>query len=147
MLMPSDDAMTEVYPARRMEVFTGAGHRRTWSDEAKAQIVAESYAGVETVCAVARRYGLVPTQLFGWRRELRKTAMAPAELTFAPVVVEPTTPPPPRTPAEPKAARRRSRRGQAGGIELEIDGVAVRVERGADAKTVAAIIRALKAPR
>jgi len=27
---------------RRMEVFTGAGHRRTWSPELNAQIVAES---------------------------------------------------------------------------------------------------------
>jgi transposase len=143
MMMPSDDAMTDAYPVRRMEVFTGAGRRRTWSDEAKAQIVAESYAGVETVCAVARRYGLAPTQLFGWRRELRK--MAPAELAFAPVVVAPAAEP--RIPAEPKVTRRRGRRSQAGGIELEIDGVAVRVERGADAETVAAIIRALKASR
>ncbi|MFC3722055.1 hypothetical protein [Neoaquamicrobium sediminum] len=38
-----------------------------------------------------------------------------------------------------KAAR------EAGVIELEIDGVAMRVGRGADAKTVAAVIRALKA--
>jgi len=38
MTMRSDDAMTEVYPVRRMEVFTGAGHRRTWSAEAKALI-------------------------------------------------------------------------------------------------------------
>ena len=43
-------------PARRIEVFTGAGRRRTWSSEAKAEIVAESYAGSETVCAVARRH-------------------------------------------------------------------------------------------
>ncbi len=33
----------------------------------------------------------------------------------------------------------------AGIIEVEIDGVTVRVSRGADAKTVAAVIRALKA--
>jgi transposase len=144
MMMSPDDAMTEGHPVRRLEVFTGAGHRRTWSDETKAQIVAESYAGVETVCAVARRYGLAPTQLFTWRRELRKVG-SPDELIFAPVVLEPT--PTPRTPPEQKAARRRSRRIQVGGIELEIDGVAVRVERGADAKTVAAIIRALKASR
>jgi transposase len=144
MMMSPDDAMMEGHPVRRMEVFTGAGHRRTWSDEAKARIVAESYAGVETVCAVARRYGLAPTQLFTWRRELRKVA-SPDELIFAPVVLEP--PAQPRAAPEPKAARRRSRRSQAGGIELEIDGVAVRVERGADAKTVAAIIRALKASR
>jgi transposase len=83
--------------------------------------------------------------LFGWRRELRK--VAPTELTFAPVVVEPALAAEPQTTPAPKAARRRNRRSQAGGIELEIDGVAVRVERGANAKTVAAIIRALKASR
>ena len=33
----------------------------------------------------------------------------------------------------------------AGNIEVEIDGVTIRVGRGADAKTVAAVIRALKA--
>jgi len=145
MIMSPDDAMTKAHPVRRMEVFTGAGHRRTWSDEAKAQIVAESYVGSETVCAVARRYGLAPSQLFGWRREMCR--LAPAQLAFAPVVVEPGPEVEPRTPAEPKATRRRGRRSQAGGIELEIDGVAVRVERGADAKTVAAVIRALKASR
>lgn len=37
--------------------------------------------------------------------------------------------------------------GAGGGIELEIDGVVVRVERGTDAKTVAAVIGALKAGR
>ena len=61
MTMPSDDAMTRISPVRRMEVFTGAGQRRKWTPEAKAQVVAESYAGVETVCEVARRHGLAPT--------------------------------------------------------------------------------------
>ena len=30
--------------ARRIEVFTGAGRRRTWPTDEKAAIVAESYA-------------------------------------------------------------------------------------------------------
>jgi len=29
-------------PIRRLDLFTGAGRRRTWSDEEKAAIVAES---------------------------------------------------------------------------------------------------------
>jgi transposase-like protein len=37
-------AITE--PVRRIEVFTGAGRRRTWSDEDKARIVAESFTAV-----------------------------------------------------------------------------------------------------
>jgi transposase len=135
--------MTESYRVRRMEVFTGAGHRRTWSPEDKARIVAESYSGLETVCAVARRHGLAQTQLFTWRREARTQTMAPAELQFAPVIVEP--PSALLAPPRPKRRRQRGRRGGEGGIELEIDGVVVRVARGADAKTMAAAIRALKA--
>ena len=143
MTMPSDDAMTKPYRVRRMEVCTGAGHRRTWSPEDKARMVAESYSGLETVCAVARRHGLAQTQLFTWRREARTQTMAPTELQFAPVIVEP--PPALLAPPGPKRPRQRGRRGGDGGIELEIDGVVMRVARGADAKTVAAVIRALKA--
>jgi transposase len=56
----------------------------------KALIVAESRASSETVCAVARRHGLTPQQLFGWRRDARCRAEEPAGkngLAFAPVVV------------------------------------------------------------
>ncbi|WP_376774813.1 transposase [Mesorhizobium silamurunense] len=34
--------------------------------------MAESYEAGETVCAVARRYGLSPQQLFTWRRAARR---------------------------------------------------------------------------
>jgi transposase len=44
-----------------------------------------------------------------------------------------------------KGARRRRVRQTSGIIEVEIDGVTIRVSSGADAKTVAAVIRALKA--
>jgi transposase len=45
-------------------VFTGAGRRRTWRDEDKARIVAEIATSGDSVCAVARRHGLSPQQLF-----------------------------------------------------------------------------------
>ena len=41
-------------PARRIEVFTGAGRQRAWTSDEKAAIVAESYAGGATVCEIAR---------------------------------------------------------------------------------------------
>jgi transposase len=41
--------------------------------------------------------------------------------------------------------RSRQRGDSLGVIEVEIDGVTVRVGRGAEAKTVAAVLRALKA--
>jgi transposase len=142
MTMPGDDAMTKPGPVRWIEVFTGAGCRRSWSAEAKARIVAGSYGGLETVSAVARRYGLAHSQLFGWRREAKKW-LSPSIAAFAPVVVEPVVAPEPVVAARPR--RRRSSSGKAGVIELEIDGIAMRVGRGADARTVTAVIRALKA--
>lgn len=94
MTMSYDDAGTE--PVRRLEVFTGAGRRRDWSDETKAAIVAESYTGIESISAVARRHALVPSQLFTWRRDFRHAAaaagIAPPAATepfFVPALIEP----------------------------------------------------------
>lgn len=61
----------ETAPARRVEVFTGAGRRRTWSTEQKAAIVAECLAEGARACEVVRRHCLMPQQLFAWRRQAR----------------------------------------------------------------------------
>ncbi len=88
--------------ARRIEVFTGAGRRRAWSAEEKARIVAETVTSGESVCAVARRHGLSPQQLFGWRRQAREPLATRAEPLLVPAVVE-------TLPAEPRPKRRRRR--------------------------------------
>ncbi|OWO92015.1 hypothetical protein B5E41_24040 [Rhizobium esperanzae] len=67
---------TKDEPIRRFEVFTGNGRRREWSDDQKAQIIAESCEPGVTVCSVARRHGLTPQQLFTWRRLARKPRLA-----------------------------------------------------------------------
>jgi transposase len=150
MTMSCDDAGTS--GIRRFEVFTGAGKRREWPPEVKASIVAESFSGAETVCAVARRHGLAASQLFTWRRELRKQLanqrlalpMAPEPApSFVPAVIEVA----PSSDAAPAVRRSRRRRSQASAVELEIDGVAVKIARGADAGLIAAVIEALKATR
>ena len=137
-------------PARRFEVFTGAGTRRSWTREEKAVIIAESYAGAESVTAVARRHGLRHTQLFTRRRELRQAAEAAGvalpvrtvpEPLFVPAVIEPE--PEPVTAVAPKKKRTRRVRPVAA-VELVIDGVAVKIARGADAAVIAAVIDALK---
>ncbi|MEH6952792.1 transposase (plasmid) [Nitrobacter sp. NHB1] len=137
-----DDAITK--PVHRLEVFTGAGRRRTWSDEDKARIVAEIVGSGESVSAVARRHGLSPQQLFGWRRELQgsQTAHSHAEeLQFVPAVLD--VAPSSSVRHRRKMSRRQVEPGE-GMIEVAIDGMTVRVGRGADAKTVTAVLRALK---
>jgi transposase len=128
-------------PVRRIEVFTGAGRRRSWSGEEKAAIIAESYGAGETVCAVARRHGLTPQQLFAWRRLARRSGSV-LRTMFVPAVMETIEPEPPAAAIPPRRARRRSR---ADGIELEIAGVAVRVGADAKPRAIEAVIRALKA--
>ena len=78
---------------RRIEVITGVGRRRRWTDEEKARIVAESLDPATTASAVARRYGLHASQLFIWRQQLaaRRRRERPA---FVPVLVAEDSPAP-----------------------------------------------------
>ncbi len=118
-------------PVRRMEVITGVGGRRRWSDDDKARIVEETLAPGAVVSVVARRHGLSPQQVFAWRRQARHPA-APARgdaPSFAPVVVGPVK------EARPKGAV----------IEIAIGAATVRVPPGADAATLKAVLRAVKA--
>lgn len=80
-------SMSKAGPFRRLEIFTGAGGRRQWAPEVKAQIVAESYGPGVTVSGVARRHGLTVQQLFTWRRSAQRSRKVPSG--FVPVVVGP----------------------------------------------------------
>ena len=58
--------------------------RRRWSDEEKLAILKETTQSGAIVAVVARRHGLGTGQLYTWRRQLQKGAMAgfvPVELT------------------------------------------------------------------
>jgi transposase len=135
----------EPEPVHRLEVITGTGRRRRCSDDDKARIVEETLAPGAVVSEVARRHGLSPQQLFGWRRQARLPAATSTDAEaprFVPAVVEAEVPE--RTACQRRGPTRRADR-TGGIIEIEIDGVTVRVGRGADAKTVAAVLRALKA--
>ena len=139
-----DNAITK--PVHRLEVFTGAGRRRSFSDEDKARIVTEIVASGDSVSGVARRHGLSPQQLFGWRRQMRESQVGLSEadgLQFVPAVVDVASSASP-VRRQRKAPQCKAEPG-AGTIEVEIDGVTVRVGRGADVKTVRAVLRALKA--
>lgn len=119
---------------RRMEVITGDVGRRTWSPEEKARILAEAAVPGAVVSEVARRHGLRPQQVFGWRREARTANRFQEEgLMFAPVVLDAT--PPPAAPKELPA------------IEVQIGDAVVRVPAGMDSATVKAVLRAVRASR
>jgi transposase len=131
---------------RRVEVITGTGRRRRFSDDDKARFVEETLAPDAVVSEVARRHGLSPQQLFGWRRQARELMAASTEPTpplFVPAVME--APLPERSVRRRGGKCRRDADLAIGVIEVEIDGVTVRVGRGAEAKTVVAVLRALKA--
>ncbi len=128
---------------RRLEVISGVGGRRRWSAAEKARITEEAMAPGAVVSEIARRHGMSPQHLFTWRRLARRSVglMDVVSPLFVPAVIEG----PSEQPAREPRARRSKRRAAASGIELEIDGVSVRVGPGASPRTIAAVIRALKA--
>jgi len=77
--------------------------RRRWSEEDKRRIVAETFEPDASVSSVAKRHGLHPGQVFGWRRALRDGAFGRASAqrsaAFAPVVIQEPPATSPRLPA------------------------------------------------
>jgi len=128
--------------ARRVEIFTGAGRRRSWTAQEKAAIVAESFEDGVRACHVARRHGLTPQQFFAWRREARRIAGDETNAPpFVPAIVEP-----PSAVAKPAAqAENEAVAARPPIIELDIDGSGVWIWSGADPAMVTSIISALKA--
>ena len=91
--------------------------------------------------------------MFTWRRELRYateaaqgSARSPPEPMFVPAVIAPEPAATPVLAAKRKRARR-TRAAAPAAVELEINGVAVKIARGADAGVIAAVIDALKTTR
>lgn len=124
---------------QRVEVITGVGRRRRWSDDFKARVVAESLEPDMVISEVARRHGLKPQQLFSWRNQFRTHAPAPS--AFTPVVLE---------PQQPDAAKRKIWAARDGGIsrdiiEIVVKGTVIRVPMAIDADTLATVLRAVKA--
>jgi transposase len=124
-------------------------------EEEKARIVAESYGDGITVCDVARRNDICPSQLFTWRRQLRQPVEPVETPLFVPAVIAEVevpahaVPVPAPVPASRPVRRpRRARRSaSAAPIEVSMDGISVRIGCGADSTLIAAVLDALKAGR
>jgi len=113
---------------------SGPTGRRSCSGAVKARIVAESFEAGARVVDVARRHGMAPRQVTTWRRDAREGRLVlPIEDAgpFAALVVEepPASEPTPSAPWP---------------IEIEVDGVVVRLAADAPAARVAEIAAALR---
>jgi transposase len=116
---------------RRLEVITGVGRRRRWSEEDKARIVAESLDPATTASAVARRHGLHASQLFVWRQQLQRSAATAAlgEQEFMPVLL-----------AEDSAAPAET----VGRMEIALGSVVVRVGVDVDGPALRRVLEAVR---
>jgi transposase len=121
----------------------GAGRRRTWSAEDKARIVRRLWQAAFCLWhgPTARAFAAAVIWLAPGLQGSQTALSHAEELQFAPAVVTPSSP----SVRRQSKMRLRQIEPDAGMIEVEIEGVAVRVSRGADAKTVTAVLRALKA--
>jgi transposase len=139
----SDD--TTVRRPRRVEVITGPERRRDWPDAEKIAIVAQALEPGVNVSEIARRHDLNPQQLFGWRKRWRCEAEALIEAQrtsagpiFTPVVIETAAPPQLPSPLPVAAA-------ESATIEISIGATTVRIRGAADARTLAVVLKALRA--
>jgi transposase len=114
---------------RRVEVLTGPGPRRKWSDDEKARIVAETLEPGAVVAEVARRRQVCPQQIFTWRREMRGASSAPSG--FVPILAEA---PAVAAGALPPMA-----------IEVKLAGAVLRIPPGTDPDLLTAVLRAIRA--
>jgi len=125
---------------RRVEVLTGPGRRRRWSDDQKARIVAETLEPGARVAEVARRWQICSQQVFSWRRAAHQSVTArPSKSTqaispcFVPIITGSVS-----TAATAAAA--------APMIEIRLAGAVVRVVSGMDdVAQLTAVLRAVRA--
>ena len=138
---------TEASRGARVEVITGVERRRDWTDEEKLAIVAQSCEDGVVISDVARRHGLRPQQLFTWRNEFRRRETARLQCggapAFTPVMIAHNRPA--GTAAEAPAVAAPVSSAGAAPIEIVLGGAIVRLHGAADAKMLAAVLRAVKA--
>jgi transposase len=133
---------------RRIEVITGVERRRKWSAQEKVAIVAESLGEGAVVSEVARRHGLSPQQLFGWRARLRDAVKGSAPSSdatpaFVPAIVE-DEPPSPAALTLPVAVAMGAAGVDPAPIEIALGGIIVRVRGEADPRALTTVLKALR---
>ena len=126
-----DHIVDALAPRGRVEIRSGVGRRRRWSDAEKGRIVAESFTPGAVVSEVARQHEISPQHLSAWRKAARAGQLAlPAAETaamFVPVMLAARKP----VAAQPSRPL----------IAIETGGVVVRAECGVDIDWLAAVRR------
>ncbi len=125
----------------RVEVLSGVGRRRRWSDDEKARIIEETLVPGARVAEVARRHAVSASLVFGWRRLARDgllgrgvPALVPVEIAAAPIPALPA----PTPPSVPRPRR------SAGLIEIELSqGRRLRVGPDVDGDALRRVLDAL----
>jgi transposase len=114
----------------RIEVITSVQRRRRWSRAEKEKLVVASLEPDASVSTLAREAGIHPSQLYGWRRQLR----VGRQMSFAPVRIAPEA----ASPDLPGA----------GMIAIEFaNGARMRITGAIDPATLTAAIAALAGRR
>ena len=97
--------------------------RRCWSDEFKATAVEQACQPGVNMSAVARQIGILPSQLYRWRRELLGSDEAGLAAPVDPQSVAPDPDPV---------------------VEIDVDGIVVRVGRHVEEAHLQRVIRAVR---
>lgn len=119
---------------QRVEIITGTGRRRRWSTDAKAAIVAESFAPGASVSAVARRHDISPGLLFLWRRQVTLVKVAErrdgdVRPDFVPVAIT--------------GCGGQLPSGEQAAIEIEVGAVRIRVRGTVDRRALCEVLAAV----
>ena len=129
----------------RYSVISGPTGRRQWPDEVKARIVAESFVPGVRIGDVARRHGMLPSQLTTWRRMTKDGHLAlPWESVglsapdFVPLIVEEDAAVG-EVSGVPSVADKRMEMP----IEVVVGGVVVRLPAEVPVARLSALVRAL----
>lgn len=131
----------------RLEVLEGPTGRRKWPDSLKGRVVTETLEKGARVSEVARRHGLSPQAVTTWRRLARQGKLvlpAGEAADFAPIVVNDVAPAAGPGSREPMTDQNGPRRVL---IEIEADGVIVRLPEDAAPARIADIVRILRRAR
>ncbi|KFA87800.1 IS66 family insertion sequence element accessory protein TnpA [Archangium violaceum] len=124
--MTTSIATTKTEPA-----WLEAARRPRWTPEVAAQVVRAWEEEGGTQSAFMRKHGLPRERLRFWTKRREGKEGARKAMSFVPVEVAP-------------AGRSEARRGHGEAVQVEVDGVRVRVEEGASQELVARVLRAVK---